>query len=457
MKYSYLNNHIEKQIIDYKNELNKSLSDISFLLAVSGGLDSIVLLDLFINLRRKYNYTLGCAYINYNTSKYSSQAHEYCKKYATDNNVEYYTKRCKVEKNNFESKARKIRYEYLNEIAISQSYDNILTAHHQDDQIETIFMKIEDNSDWISKIGIRQKYGIIRRPLLNLSKNILLNYAKTKKIIWLEDPMNKNLDLRRNLVRIKILPNLHKPSYKKLIDQANLSKTYTIKLDALINKYNNIIKYSLYKSGELYQLSKTLIQDLNIIDIKIFVYVLYNKITSNIICPKSKGFWIELRKFIKYSKTGSIFELEKLTLLINRDYLEIISNFRNIKKFKIKKIENNLIWNHGIFKYTKFIRGSLNKTDQSNIFLIDIAKYGENLFVRNWKYGDKIKVGNMHILLSDLFINNKISLFSKYLLPIITDKDDKILWVPEIKFKTSNIKTNKNISKNHRLINWIKS
>ena len=457
MKYSFINNYIEKQILEYEYELNKSLNCISFLVAVSGGLDSIVLLDLLINLRKKYHYTLACAYINYNTSIYSSQAHEYCKKYAIDNNVEYYTKSCKVEQNNFESRARDFRYTFLNHIARERSYDFIVTAHHFDDQIETIFMKIQDNSDWIGKIGIRQKYGIIRRPLLNITKNIILEYAKEKKIVWHEDPSNKNLQFRRNMVRNNILPNLNTISYKKLIKQISLSSTYNIKLDSLLNKYNHLVKHSLYNSGKLYRIRKKLIFNLDIIDLKLFIYVLYGEIAKNHLGPKTKGFWLEFRKFIKYSKTGSIFKLERLTFLINRESIEIISNFSNIKKLKIKKIKNNLQWNHGTFRYTKLIQEGLNNLSDNNIFFLDLGKYKGGIFVRNWQVGDKINFGNMNILVSDLFINNKISLFSKYLLPIITDQYDKILWIPEI-MKNNNPQINfKNMSNNYRLINWVKN
>ena len=79
---------------------------------------------------------------------------------------------------NFESNARNERYQYLNQISEINKIDFILTAHHKDDQIETLLMKYFDKSDWISYLGIREKYNKIVRPMLNIYKNEILSYAK---------------------------------------------------------------------------------------------------------------------------------------------------------------------------------------------------------------------------------------------------------------------------------------
>ena len=134
----------------------------------------------------------------------------------------------------------------------------VLTAHHEDDQIETIYMAEKNNSSWVSKIGIRSNLTLYNdnknkvdliRPLLNVSKKQILDYAKQNKIAYVEDPTNKDVRYKRNKVRFLIKDRIDNESFRDYY--LNISKINQNKINGLsqeINeKYLDIIKTSQYK------------------------------------------------------------------------------------------------------------------------------------------------------------------------------------------------------------------
>ncbi|MCH2445535.1 MAG: tRNA lysidine(34) synthetase TilS, partial [Candidatus Marinimicrobia bacterium] len=143
----------------------------------------------------------------------------------TNNKIDYYIKDLFISNNeNFESSSRKKRYSELNAIAGKIKCHIICTAHHLDDQIETLFMKMLDNSDWISKIGIRERLDKIRRPLLSVRKDEIRKIAIEGNLAWVEDPSNIDLSFRRNRVRRSLLPEAIKTDPElesKLLNESN--------------------------------------------------------------------------------------------------------------------------------------------------------------------------------------------------------------------------------------------
>ena len=202
-----------------KASLSKSITlptNSKFLLAFSGGSDSLLLLYLLslyakdrtialyvnhrlrgeeelnkeIELNRKNALSLGIPFAVYSLER---------------NEVEKYSK----EKNiGLEAAARELRYKALNEYACYSGCNYILTAHHREDQVETVLMRMLDSSPFWTYGGILKENKNIYRPILEWSKKNILEVLKEKNLSWSEDSTNNDLKLRRNFVRQKILPKL---------------------------------------------------------------------------------------------------------------------------------------------------------------------------------------------------------------------------------------------------------
>ena len=199
----------------YSDEFKLKLKDSSFLLSFSGGMDSTVMASLLVEIRNEYNFKLGFAHINHHAHKESEKVETFVSQYSHGNNVDYYLYELFFDsQNNFEACAREKRYAILAEIANNNRYDFILTAHHQNDQLETLYMKKIDGGDWISKIGIREKMGKLRRPFLHISKEAIKLHVKQNNIPWIEDPTNSDMSIRRNKIRHHELPQAFQDDFE---------------------------------------------------------------------------------------------------------------------------------------------------------------------------------------------------------------------------------------------------
>ena len=206
---------VEKKLYEYCNELNIPIQELSILLSFSGGIDSTVLATLLVELRDKYGFELALIHFNHNAHKKAQQMDRFCKTFAKKYNVDYYSRIFSFKKKiNFEACAREKRYYELDNLSNKLEISVVFTAHHLDDQIETLYMKMLDHSDWISKIGIRDSIGKIKRPLLDLRKEVIRKTAKDRRMTWIEDPTNDDISIRRNNVRKNLLPTDLKASPK---------------------------------------------------------------------------------------------------------------------------------------------------------------------------------------------------------------------------------------------------
>ena len=177
---------LEQKLHGYALDIKSELVSTSFLLSFSGGLDSVVMLEELIRLRKKTPFILGLAHVNHNMNNKSKKMEIFCKKIAKKNNIQFFIHNVNFpSRKNFECSARKVRYSFLKKISKTYLYNFILTAHHKDDQLETIYMKEMEGGDWISKIGIREKNKNIRRPFLDVFKKDILLYAQNKKLSWI--------------------------------------------------------------------------------------------------------------------------------------------------------------------------------------------------------------------------------------------------------------------------------
>ena len=288
-----------------KNEKNR------LILAISGGIDGIVLLHTLNKIKSNYSLEILLIHINYGMQKKSNNAESLCSDLSLQYGFKIILEKVKLNKDNFESNARNIRYKIFNTYAEKNNFDYILTAHHRDDQIETLHMKFLDNADWVSFLGIRKKYGKILRPMLDISKEDIYSYANKNKLKWVEDDSNEDLNYRRNNIRLNVIPEIIKNNPNH-IDLLMKKHSYALEKISLLK---NEIK-SLKKKYIIEVNSKFLILSNSVIEIsdKVIFKVFYQDLSKNYFDYRfysTKKHWKQFHLFISESRTGSSFILDE--------------------------------------------------------------------------------------------------------------------------------------------------
>jgi tRNA(Ile)-lysidine synthase len=224
-------NQADKQAMLTKH-ITDFLQSKKLVIATSGGVDSMVLVDLLLKNQNINKDNLIIAHFDHKIRSESKNDADFVKTYCQKNKL-------KIElgnadnKANLEATARKYRYQFLEELRQKSDSDLILTAHHQDDNLETVIMNWQRGAGLFGLSGIlalNQKTKIYR-PLLYLKKSDLIDHAEKQKIQHIIDESNYDLNFRRNQIRHQIMPELEswKLDYKEtILELIELAKTCQI-------------------------------------------------------------------------------------------------------------------------------------------------------------------------------------------------------------------------------------
>ncbi|MFY8068438.1 MAG: tRNA lysidine(34) synthetase TilS, partial [Flavobacterium sp.] len=198
-------------LIKFQNHIEQNftqLKDKKLLLAVSGGVDSMVLLDLFYKLR----FDICVVHCNFQLRGKESNGDEMLvRETCQDSYIPYFIEKfdtlefANENKLSIQLAARKLRYDWFQEI-ISLGFDFVLTAHHLDDNVETFLINFTRGTGLEGLTGIPAQNGNIIRPLLPFSREEIENYALENKIQWREDSSNASDKYFRNKLRHNIVP-----------------------------------------------------------------------------------------------------------------------------------------------------------------------------------------------------------------------------------------------------------
>ncbi|KFN89247.1 tRNA lysidine(34) synthetase TilS [Tetragenococcus muriaticus] len=199
------------------------------LVGVSTGVDSMVLLHILETLQKKMGFVIGVAHVNHKLRATSDEEETYLRNYCQEHNLPFYSTWWEnPPKNGVEEKARIFRYHFFKETMVSQHYQVLATAHHRDDQIETMIMKMIREGNLFSAKGIvaSQSFGAtgeLVRPLLQITKEEILDYSKKEGIVYFEDQTNALLNMQRNRIRHQVIPLLKEENSQALSHFQQLS------------------------------------------------------------------------------------------------------------------------------------------------------------------------------------------------------------------------------------------
>ena len=298
-------------------------------------------------------------------------------------------------------------------------------------KIETLLMKYYDKSDWVSYLGIREKYNKILRPMLGIYKNEILSYAKDNKLLWIDDPSNTDISFRRNKIRHIDLPKIYKENPQLIDELFSMHFNAKDKFNKISNKIDYYDKQYIEKaSNDFLVISNNSDSISDSVVFKLFYQHLLETYFNHSV-KNTKGFWSSLFNFVYQSKTGSQFILDKdFTIIKDRKKHYIYRNTYLDKKnnIKIDKKDNINYW------YDTQIVTSRNSLGADleviDIIKIPYKKFNDGIYIRNWKHGDRCYNSSKNI--KNIFTDNKISLFDKMTYPIITDTNDQIICIPKL-------------------------
>lgn len=404
----------------------------SIVIGCSTGPDSMALLDMLLKLREKYHLQLICAHVNHNIRKQSEEEEMFISDYCEQNNI--MLEKMKIEKygdDNFHNEARNIRYHFFEQIVLKYHANYLMTAHHGDDLIETVMMRIVRGSNLQGYSGFHKtidkgSYQIIR-PLIYYTKQELEEYDKNHQVPYFVDESNSKMKYTRNRYRKYLLPflksedtNVHLKFLKFSENLEDASKYIDKERDKALNKvlHHNKINISefigldkyIQKEILYYILEEFYQDDLILVNDKHIDLLLY------LIHSKKANIEVNLPNEILAIKSYNDFYLKKETDEITEYEIEFNTYADLPNKHHIEKIEETLENSNYICRLS---------SDEICLPII----------IRTRKMGDKIAVKGLHgnKKVKDIFMENKIHLEKRDTWPIVVDSQGKVLWIPGLK------------------------
>ncbi len=217
-----------------------------YVVAVSGGVDSMVLLDV---LSETNDLDLIVAHFDHGIRNDSHVDAEFAAAAAGRYGMAVETERVELGADASEEAARIARYNFLHDIRSKYQAQAIITAHHQDDLLETVVINISRGTGRHGLSSLRSQ-GSLQRPLLGWSKQDIMDYADSHDIEWREDPTNKDTTLLRNHIRHEILPKLSQAQKQTLINTSIRTAELNDQIDEGLA---TLLKYKSYRhEGKVY-------------------------------------------------------------------------------------------------------------------------------------------------------------------------------------------------------------
>ena len=404
------------------------------LLAISGGIDSMVMFHRLRELSQTMNLTLMVAHVDHQKRKTSDLDCEFVRETCSKYGIPFFTTALEyTDIDNFHNYARTLRYEFFYKIAKENSIKKIVLAHNQNDNAETILMRLTRGSSLEGYRGIldvsNYKDLTIIRPLLNVSRQEILQYQKENNIEYREDESNQMDDYTRNRFRHHILPLLEKENPKFLDKFSQFSEYLDLTYELVENAAKKYIKNSvLIKKDSCVIDSKSLQKLEKILQIEVIKRVVNLKTNNEI--ELSFQNLRDVLSIVNSKKPNLELDLDQ-NLFIYKSYGRlIIQSDKNIKtdyEYKVSSPEKiNTIANDFVIiskKRSKY-SGNIYKLCYNNL---------DQLFpltVRNRRDGDKVKISNGTKKVKDLFIDKKVPLEERNSVPLILNKNGEIVWIP---------------------------
>ena len=418
---------MDKTITYLKTILN---SKSVIVIGCSGGPDSMCLLHLLCDLKELLNFKVIVAHMNHKQRVESDEEAIFVKDFCEKNNCEYeYYELTDYIPSNFHSEARHIRYKFFDQVIAKYNADYLMTAHHGDDLMETILMRIGRGSTLKGYSGFdlitdKSTYKQVH-PLIFYTKEQIKDYMDKHNYDYRIDITNNSNDYTRNRYRHLVLPILKK-------ENANINEKYykfsetIIDADNFINKYllnllnkiyiNKVLNINLFKNEDKY------------IQQRVIEYILSELYPDNLYLIDDSNTQ-EIINTIYNNKPNVIIKLP--------NSIQLIKSYNNLTVDKSEAINNEQIIFNNRYEDNNIVIEKVNNSDEKSNFVIRLlsSEITLPLILRHRENGDRIIIKNMQDSrkIKDIFIDNKVPIIERNKLWLLTDSSGQILWIPGVK------------------------
>lgn len=414
-----------------KNKIGLEPND-TIVVGVSGGPDSMALLYILNEFKKKLDLKIVCAHVNHNKRVESEQEKIDLENYCKANNIIFeYIKITKWGDDNFHNEARSVRYNFFEELVMNYGAKYLMTAHQGDDLIETILMRIVRGStlkgySGFSRIVDKGTYKIVR-PLITVTKDEIMEFDKANGIKYAIDQSNNEDHYTRNRYRHTVLPFLKREDpkvHKKFLKYSEILLEYSDYVDKEANKVFNKV----FINGNL-DIDKFNELD-NIIQTKI-IYTILEKIYGDDLLIIGAVHVELIFDLIKSNKSNSIVHLPNNVIVI-KSYNELSFSFDDDESSEYEiEIDGRVNLPNG--KIIEIVDESIDTSNYTIRLSSNEVKLP--LYVRNRKDGDRIEVKGLNGTkkVKAIFIDEKIKISDRDSWPVVLDATDKIVWIPGLK------------------------
>ena len=393
------------------------------LIAISGGVDSVVLTHLLHQLK----FDISLAHCNFQLrSEESDKDEEFVKNLGKKLNLNTYTIRFNTNEYAANNKlstqlaARELRYSWFEKLSNEHSFSHLLTAHHADDNLETFLINLSRGTGLEGLTGIPPINGSIVRPLLVFSREEILNYAKQNNIEWREDESNSETKYLRNKIRHQVTPILKElnasvlKNFNKTIDHLKESQ------QIIDDKIEEVAHEIIAKEGDLLKINIEKL--LKLPNPKPYLYQLLK--------PYEFKEWNDVYNLI-YAQSGKQILTKNYTLLKDRDFLLLLrTSEKSSNEEEVYTIREE---NKEITAPIRLLLKRVQKktdTDQKSIY-VDNELLSYPLKLRRWNSGDFFYPAGMlgKKKISKYFKDKKISIINKNKIWLLCSSKNEIIWI----------------------------
>lgn len=446
---------LEKKVLNYIKENSMIQEGDKVLIALSGGPDSVCLLNIMNNLKKELNITLFAAHINHCLrGKEADEDEAYVKEICNRLGIECYVKRADINRIakergvSSEMAGREVRYSFFEELREKLGIQKIALAHNANDQTETILMRLMRGTGIEGLIGIRPvRDEAFIRPILVLERFEIENYCLVNKLNPRIDKTNLETIYTRNKIRLELIPYIQKNFNEDITNTLNRLSQLVAKdneyLECVsLQKFNKYCKYYMKKeliiSKEAFEEHEAVLSRIIRIALNKFFGSLYNleKIhIYDIITLQKQG----TGKVINLP--GGIIVENRYEDIVIRNSLDLISSkkeiYYNIRKEELSEevLKKGMQIQLEDFKASLSIRlikdkNNINFNSNPLVKYFDYDKIKEGIIIRNRKDGDKFIPYGMkgNKKLKDLFMDLKIPKFERDSIPLVCFGND-IGWI----------------------------
>lgn len=420
------------------------------LIAVSGGVDSMVLLDLMSKIPVSEKPQISIAHVNHQLRDAADDEEKLMQQIAQEYGVPLYIHRWEKKlqpETGIEKAARKERYSFFARILSEQQIPYLMTAHHLDDQVETILMRLTRGASLEQLLGIqpRQPFtipkenGELIRPLLSFSKEEIYAYAHKQQLMYVEDESNQSLDYTRNRFRNEIIPLLKDENnqFNNHVSQFRLDLADLIEIAQvpISQAYEQTVKN---RNKEFHLDLEQFFQFPNALQKAVITRILEKLYAAE---PEQyKTNYISLiQQWLASGEVNSSLDLTG-NYIVEKSYYTAVFQLKSLKKQTAKPVEFKITTTNEWVKISDtekigVFSNSSPLIEDNNQMVSEMKISGEQLklplTIRHRQPGDRMNYQGLtgHKKIKDIFIDEKIPLAERDQAWLVEDSEKRIIWL----------------------------